>query len=364
MSGQIHCEFHHVGLPKGLSKTAIHLLGRNTASQCFDHITTASALLHVFSAPPSSPMRDDLVYRTSYHAEEGLIVLAYMPHAEGEGKLDVRSSGDSRFPYGYKISFNCPVSKLLEIEKLALQFVTSASKTLENKNPANNERDTNSAFQQIHKLVENACRIKVRCRQKRTVATSENLNSPIFRIPVTPKSNVYPTSLEGFHEGIPIPEPIPINWGVRSLLGPKIVRKHDSQPSSQKISRESHAENRLTAVTPHAITLRSIITVPEIKVIPRKRRLPGSFSTTTRDRKRLCVDLSIHIESQHSPEVNLVHGDHDILDQDQGGAATVISQGVINDDISDVPLKTGPSWQDLRRLPCGRVCFDPAFYGC
>lgn len=93
MSGQIHCEFHHVGLPKSSSKTAIHLLGRNTSSQYFDNITTASGLSHVFSAPPSSPIRDDLVYRTSYHAEEGLIVLAYIPRAEGEGKLDVRSSG-------------------------------------------------------------------------------------------------------------------------------------------------------------------------------------------------------------------------------------------------------------------------------
>ncbi|RPB08850.1 hypothetical protein P167DRAFT_577901 [Morchella conica CCBAS932] len=364
MSGQIHCEFHHAGLPKGSSKTAIHLLGKNTPTQCFDQITTASGLSHVFSAPPSSPIRGDLVYRTSYHAEEGLIVLVYIPRADGEGRLDVRSSEDSKFPYGYKISFTCPVSELLEIESLALEYVTSASKPSEIKNSANTERDTNLAFRKIHNLVENACRVKIRCRQRRTVATPENLNSPIFRTPVTPKFNVYPASLEGFHEVSPTQEPIPINWGVRSLVGQTMVRKPHSQSSFQEILGESRAETGLTAVTPQAVTPRTTTIFPEIKVVPRKRKLPTSFSTATGDRKRPCVNLSIYVEDLHNPAGDPIHDDDDILDQEQEGTDSAISKNVILGDGNDVLLKTGPSWQDLRRLPCGRVCFDPAFYGC
>lgn len=144
-----------------------------------------------------------------------------------------------------------------------------------------------------------------------------------------------------------------------------MVRKQYSESSSQEIIAESHAETKFTAVTPQAITLRPIATFPEIKVVPRKRKLPTSFSTTTGVRKRLCLALSICIENLHNPAGDLVHDDNDILDQGhQRGTATAISKDSMLDDGNDVPLKTGPSWQDLRRLPCGRVCFDPAFYGC
>jgi hypothetical protein len=150
----------------------------------------------------------------------------------------------------------------------------------------------------------------------------------------------------------------------RPLVGQKIVSKAYSQPPSQEIEGESHAETQFTAVTPRTIALRSIITFPEIKVVPRKRKLPISFNITTGDRKRLCVDLSIYIENLHNPVEDLVHDDDDILDQGQETTASAIPKDGIFVDVNDVPLKTGPSWQDLRRLPCGRVCFDPAFYGC
>lgn len=148
------------------------------------------------------------------------------------------------------------------------------------------------------------------------------------------------------------------------MVGQTMVRKPHSQSSFQEILGESRAETGLTAVTPQAVTPRTTTIFPEIKVVPRKRKLPTSFSTATGDRKRPCVNLSIYVKDLHNPAGDPIHDDNDILDQEQEGTDSAISKNVILGDGNDVLLKTGPSWQDLRRLPCGRVCFDPAFYGC